>query len=114
MIDPHMAAPRIYADFHNADSQGRLRLTCAGTTRDLEGQQIKLAAGLTLTLYAGDADDEGRSQDIETRGVVEYSDDEQCWVARIDWSAIKHAKEARIQQFDAPPIDLDLRNQELA
>jgi hypothetical protein len=109
-----MAAPRIYADFQNADSQGRLRLICAGTTHDLERQQIKLAAGLAVTLYADDADDEGRPDDIEASGVVEYSEDEQCWVARIDWSAIHHASSARFPQLNAPQVDLGLPNQELA
>ena len=33
-----MATPRIYADFHNADAQGRLRLNCIGTEEDLASQ----------------------------------------------------------------------------
>ena len=89
-------------------------MTCAGTMRDLERQQIKLAVGLVLTLYADDADDEGRPEDIEGSGVVEYSEDEQCWVARIDWSAIQHTSRARFPQLDTPQVDLGLPNQELA
>ncbi|WP_277883249.1 hypothetical protein [Nostoc sp. FACHB-190] len=30
-----MDKPRVFADFHNADSQGRLRLNCTGTIEDL-------------------------------------------------------------------------------
>ena len=30
-----MERPLIYADFHNADPGGRLRLNCIGTTQDL-------------------------------------------------------------------------------
>jgi len=45
-----MANPKVYADFHNADSQGRLRLNCVGTTEDLAEQQIELRAGLLVSL----------------------------------------------------------------
>jgi hypothetical protein len=30
-----MNKPKVYADFQNADSQGRLRLNCLGTVEDL-------------------------------------------------------------------------------
>ena len=43
-----MVMPKIYADFHNADSQGRLRLNCVGTTDDLARQQVELRKGLLL------------------------------------------------------------------
>jgi len=50
--------PRIYADFHNADARGRLRLNCIGTMKDLSKQQVSLREGLILTLYADDANAE--------------------------------------------------------
>ena len=90
-----MMAPRIYADFHNADAQGRLRLNCSGTAKDLANQQVSLREGLILTLYADDADAKGRPDDLEVSGVVEYSGDEQCWVARVDWAAVHHASDVR-------------------
>ena len=58
-----MTAPRAYADFHNADAQGRLRLNCSGTTRDLTRHQVVLRPGLVLTLWSDDADTEGRLLD---------------------------------------------------
>ncbi len=88
-----MKEPRIYADFHNADAQGRLRLNCVGTTKDLARKQVALRLGVILTLYSDDADAEGNSDDLEVSGVVEYSQAEQCWVARVDWNAIRHASE---------------------
>jgi hypothetical protein len=103
--------PRIYADFHNGDAQGRLRLTCVGTIQDLARQKVELKAGLVLTLYADDADSRGQPDDLEIEGVVEYSDAERCWVAQIDWSAIRHASDVRIPlvpdtgTFDAPIPD---------
>lgn len=75
-----MKNPRVFADFHNADTQGRLRLNCIGTVEDLARQRIVLQDGLCLTLY---------SEDLEVGGVVQYSTDENLWVAIIDWSAIK-------------------------
>jgi hypothetical protein len=45
-----MSHPRIFADFHNADQQGRLRLNCVGTIEDLSRQNIKLPNGKLLTL----------------------------------------------------------------
>ena len=38
-----MANPKIYADFHNADSLGRVRLNCAGTLEDLSQQRVEFA-----------------------------------------------------------------------
>ena len=34
-IGENMDTPKVFADFHNADSQGRLRLNCTGTKASL-------------------------------------------------------------------------------
>ena len=75
-----MNRPKVFADFHNADAQGRLRLNCIGTIEELAQQQIVLRDGLPLTFY---------SEELEVEGVVQYSTDENVWVAVIDWSAIR-------------------------
>ena len=75
-----MNKPKIFADLYNADTQGRVRLNCIGTIEDLARQQIVLRDGVRLTLY---------SEELAVQGVVEYSTDEQLWVAVIDWHAIK-------------------------
>jgi len=72
--------PKVFADFHNADTKGRLRLNCIGTVEDLAQQQIVLRDGLPLTLY---------SEELEVEGVVQYSTDENVWVAVINWNAIR-------------------------
>ncbi len=77
---------RVFADFHNADAQGRLRLNTAGTMGDLTRQKITLREGLSLTLY---------SEDLEVDGQVQYSMDEKVWVAMIDWDAIRRSKSER-------------------
>jgi hypothetical protein len=74
-----MNKPKVFADFHNADPRGRLRLNCVGTIEDLARQQIVLRDGVCLSLY---------SEELEVEGVVEYSTDEHLWVAVIDWHAI--------------------------
>jgi hypothetical protein len=75
-----MNMPKVFADLHNADTQGRVRLNCIGTIEDLARQQIVLRDGVLLTLY---------SEELAVKGVVEYSTDEHLWVAVIVWHAIK-------------------------
>ncbi|MDX2245119.1 MAG: hypothetical protein NW224_30950 [Leptolyngbyaceae cyanobacterium bins.302] len=83
-----MKTLKVFADFHNADVQGRLRLNCIGTVEDLARQNIELQDGQLLTLY---------SEDLEVEGVVRYSSEENLWVAAIDWDAIKALQELVMQ-----------------
>ena len=80
-----MSSTRVYADFHNADEQGRLRLNCVGTIEDLSRHNSPLSRNKLLVLY---------SEELEVDGVVEYSENEQLWVARIDWSKVRELEEA--------------------
>jgi hypothetical protein len=89
-----MSHPRIYADFQNLDDENRLRLTAAGTRLDLERQGIELREGLLLTLYTDDADDHGQPDELMADGVVHFNNEENCWVAAIDWHALRHASDA--------------------
>jgi hypothetical protein len=75
-----MSKPRVFADFHNADRLGRLRLDCAGTMGDLAEHGVQLRDGLALDLY---------SEDLEVEGLVCYSPEEDLWVASIDWDAVR-------------------------
>ena len=90
-----MVKPKIYADFHNADAHGRLRLNCIGTIEDLAEQQVELHERLLLTLYADDLDDMGQLDELLVDGVVSFSEEEHCWVAAIDWTAIRHASDGQ-------------------
>jgi hypothetical protein len=78
-----MHQPRVFADFHNADARGRLRLNGVGTMEDLSRLNIALRDGLSLTIY---------SEDLEVNGQVRYSTKEHLWVAVIDWNAIKRTE----------------------
>ena len=75
-----MKTLRVFADFHNADVRGRLRLNCIGTVEDLARQGIELQDGQLLTFY---------SEELEVEGMVKYSSEENIWVAVIDWNAVK-------------------------
>ncbi|MEG4530783.1 hypothetical protein [Microcoleus sp. D2_18a_D3] len=83
-----MKYPRIFADFHNADEQSRLRLNCVGTIEDLSRQNIKLEDGKFLALY---------DEELEVDGVVQYSEEESLWVAVIDWKQIRQVEDMLVQ-----------------
>ncbi|MCL1473589.1 hypothetical protein [Argonema antarcticum] len=83
-IAPHTNTNKIFADFHNADKKGRLRLNCVGTIEDLSCQNIKLQNGQLLTLY---------SEELEADGVVQYSEEESLWVAVIDWQLLREVED---------------------
>ena len=87
-----MSTYKIFADFHNADEKGHIRLNCVGTIEDLSRQNIKLQNGQLLTLY---------SEELEADGVVEYSEKESLWVAVIDWQLLREVE-------DIIPIDSSL------
>jgi hypothetical protein len=95
-----MAKPKVYADFHNADASGRLRLNCVGTAEDLARQGITLREGMSLTLYSDDLDTKGQLDELMVDGVVSFSEEEHCWVAAIAWSAIHHASEEQSAPTD--------------
>lgn len=105
-----MVMPKIYADFHNADAQGRLRLNCVGTIEDLAEQQVELREGLALTLYSDDLDANGQLDELLVDGVVSFSEDEHCWVAAIDWTAIRHASDRKADENGpSSPIPVERR-----
>ncbi len=85
-----MALPRVYADFHNADEHGRLRLDDPATRADLARQGDALAEGLPLLLYGDDTQPDGTPGELVVEGVVEADAGTGGWVARLDWNAIWH------------------------
>jgi hypothetical protein len=74
--------PKIFAHFQNADAKGRIRLTARGTIDDLKANNITLREGLRLLLDDGD--------DLSTIGIVGFSEEENIWVAKIDWDSFCH------------------------
>jgi hypothetical protein len=98
-----MTGPKVYADFQNLDDSNRLRLTCAGTRQDLQRHGIQLQEGCVLTFYMDDADEEGRPDELLAEGTVHYNPQEQCWVAEIDWTALRHGSDDL--SASQPPIN---------
>lgn len=88
-----LETPRIYADFHKIDKDGRLILVCIGTRLDLQRYKIEFSEGMELIFYDDDADDHGNPDDLIVRGIVHYDEEQQYWTATIDWQAIKHSSE---------------------
>lgn len=74
----------IFADFNNADAKGRIRLSTTGSLEDIANNNITLKVGLEVRL-----DD---YESLSTNGTLEFSDDENIWVARIDWDNIDEKK----------------------
>ena len=99
-----MVKPKVYADFHNADANGRLRLNCVGTIEDLARQGIRLRDGMLLTLYSDDLDAKGQLDELLVDGVVSFSEEEHCWVAAIDWSAVHHASAEQMAPADGAKL----------
>jgi len=107
-----MNKPRIYADFHNADAQGRLRLNNVGTVEDLAQQCISLREGMLLTLYTDDQDTKGQLDELMVDGVVSFSEEEHLWVAAIDWDAIQHASDIQPVAVNGSPPDFGIPNKD--
>jgi hypothetical protein len=73
-------APKIFADFNNADEKGRVRLNTNGSINDLKS--IILRRGLPILLDDTDG--------LTCEAILEFSDEENMWVAVINWNDIQH------------------------
>lgn len=72
---------KLFVDFNNADVEGRIRLNTNGTFKDIKENNIELKDGLEVLL-----DD---NEEFKIYGIVEFSKDENIWVAKIDWSDLE-------------------------
>lgn len=72
---------KIFVDFNNADLKGRIRLNTEGTLEDLRNKKVVLTEGIELLLD----DDDG----MATTGVTQFSEEENIWVALINWDELK-------------------------
>ena|SRR5687768_14129740 len=85
----------VSADFNGILEPNLLCLAHADTVSDQSGRLIALRAGLELTAFDLDADDQDRPDNILASGVVEPSPEyAQCrgsrWALRIDANGIRH------------------------
>jgi hypothetical protein len=87
---------RLLADFNGLFGD-LLCLSHADTCPDDAGNEIPLRAGMRVTAFVPDSDDDGNPADLIATGVVEPSPDWlQCsgsrWVLRIDENSIRHVE----------------------
>jgi hypothetical protein len=75
-----MDIPKLFADFNNADQHGRVRLNTNGTHADIKRLSLVLKEGMQVVL---DDDDS-----LTTLGSVKYSNEENIWVAEINWDTL--------------------------
>lgn len=71
---------RLFADFNNADSEGRIRLNTQGTKDDLATHGLTLAEGMNVILDDGD--------ELCADAIVRFCSRE-GWVAEVDWPVIE-------------------------
>jgi len=81
---------RLYFDTNSANADGRYWLSCAGTLRDLELLAVELEAGMPVTLYMEDPDEEGHPALLLVDAVVER--DGEHFVARADDRTRRHER----------------------
>jgi hypothetical protein len=72
--------PIVFADFHNADPLGRVRLNTNGAIERFKTLGIQPFPDLIILLYDG--------EQFSATGKVLW-DDTEGWVAEIDWSRLK-------------------------
>lgn len=75
-----MPPATVYADFNNADPDGRVRLNGAGSLRDLARLGLNLRDGTPLTIH---------DEELAADGEAVFSTTEAIWVVVIDWSLVR-------------------------
>ena len=68
----------VWVDFNNTDRLARVRLNCIGIIEALNWQGIRLVEGLEIGMYQDD-------RNIEIPGIVQRNEEENIWVAKVDW-----------------------------
>ena len=74
----------IFVDFNNADEKGRVRLSTNGSLNDIKNKNIELVEWKKVLLDDYD--------DLKTFGTLYFSNEENIWVAEINWDDIQHNK----------------------
>ena len=81
---------RLYFDANSAEEDGRYRLSCMGTLKDLQRLGVQLQPGMLVTLYMDDPDEDGHPTLLLVEAVVEL--DGQHFVARADERTWRHER----------------------
>ena len=85
---------KLHADFNGLFGDV-LCLSHGDTAPDEQGQPVALSAGMQVTAFDHDADEQGRADNLIASGIVEAAPDWlSCrgsrWVLRIDANGVRH------------------------
>jgi hypothetical protein len=83
---------KLWVDFQNSSKKG-VRLLCKGTLDEIERNNVVLSNGLKLLLWTEDEDEKGNPDNLVVEAIVEFDEDENCWVAVYEGKTIKHESE---------------------
>ena len=94
-----MSSVRMQADFNGLFGE-LLCLSHRDSELDAEGNAVVLEAGMLVTAFDEDLDNDGKRDDLIASGTVEPSPDWlQCkgsrWVLRIDQHGVRHESDLR-------------------
>ena len=89
-----MSRTKLYADFNGLFGD-LLCLSHSDTCPDADGNQVALGAGMVVTAYDEDLDDQGKRDDLIATGRVEPSPpwlacNGSRWVLRINQHGVRH------------------------
>jgi hypothetical protein len=92
-----VSTPRLQADFNGLFGD-LLCLSHGDTCRDESGAEVLLHAGMQVTVFEEDLDDNGARDDLIASGVVEPSPEWlECkgsrWVLQIDEHGVRHVSD---------------------
>lgn len=75
---------RVYADFNNADAQGRIRLSCVGSVRDICYQGLVLSDGFPLVIH---------DEELTAEALARFNAEEHVWTAEIEPDTMRQSRD---------------------
>src|SRR5207244_13218797 len=92
-VRSEMYSPAVWGDFMHTDWERRIRLDVPGTERDLKALGIDLREGARIVIYQEDANAKGTTDDLITVATMHFDEEENRWVAIVDWDEVKHVSD---------------------
>jgi hypothetical protein len=99
--------PRVYADLNGGWRHGddyTFFLDSRTTDADLQRLGYSLTAGLKVDFWTDDGDDEGNPDPLLFRGMIQFHEETQKWVAVTGWNDFRHASEIKVAHAQEPSL----------